>query len=131
MHCHIFGVVYLVVFAKLICLRSHAAQAARQDLDSSMSHQAAARQEEVRVPRALAKDTWTATHDGVQQSLNANQQSLQPSGALVRILHDASGYMQVTNWICVGHMQVIDKLCVVHVQGMCRSRAGCMQIMCC
>ncbi|KAA6421083.1 MAG: hypothetical protein FRX49_08994 [Trebouxia sp. A1-2] len=83
MHCHIFGVVYLVVFAKLICLRSHAAQAARQDLDSSMSHQAAARQEEVRVPRALAKDTWTATHDGVQQSLNANQQSLQPSGALV------------------------------------------------
>lgn len=59
------------------------AQAARQDLDSSRSNQAAAGQEEVRVPRALAKDTWAATHDGVQPSLNTNQQSLQPSGALV------------------------------------------------
>lgn len=84
---------------QLICFCSCAAQAARQDLDSSRSNQAAAGQEEVRVPRALAKDTWAATHDSVQPSLNVNQQSLQPSGALVRTLHNTSCHMQVTNWL--------------------------------
>lgn len=93
-------------FCQLICFCSCAAQAARQDLDSSRSNQAAAGQEEVRVPRALAKDTWATTHDGVQPSLNANQQSLQPSGALVRTVYDASGYMQVTIWLRADHMQV-------------------------
>ncbi len=40
-------------------------------------------QEEVLVPRALAKDTWHATHDGVKPTLGACQPSQQPSGALV------------------------------------------------
>ena len=37
-------------------------------------------QEEVRVPRALAKDTWAATHGGTQPLWAKTQQ---PSGALV------------------------------------------------
>ena len=72
------------------------------------------------MPRALAKDTWAATHDGVQPSLNTNQQSLQPSGALVRTLHDAirshAGYKLVTCWRRAGHEQLVRCLHSGHVQ---------------
>lgn len=54
-------------------------QGAMQGLDPPGPSQTG--QEGVRVPRALAKDTWAATHDGSLAPLGTTQQ--RPSGALV------------------------------------------------
>ena len=57
----------------------HVGQGAMQGLDPPGPSQTG--QEGVRVPRALAKDTWAATHDGSLAPLGTTQQ--RPSGALV------------------------------------------------